>query len=377
MRVHALISGDEGSKAGGTLVDYSEMITQERKSNEHLRKLIEDPESWPRPSRLQTMLLLALLCAPALIVSAAAEDLASYAKKCNQKTLVEVKGFNCLNGAKIPMEGVEGGNCKKPPYLDYATCRSGSRFGVQQADADVAVVWLCRKKKAIDPSNNIFDDIAIIQTNFKNGATCFYQRLGDVDGSNVPAPLDDYGNFWMSPTEAASQECASCHDSGLLRTPYLTQLNVQPNVLPKTRHKENYWFPGADFAGWNGKVYKLEGSATTTCSKSGCHIMGANTIDPEVGTSSSLGPQATGAVKTENLEGQFAFWMKPNLQAPDPTSKSASELISKCAHGQKIANCNLVLWGGEVQAIIDAQRGRTLPMRRQPLNKQKNPHDKQ
>jgi hypothetical protein len=105
--------------------------------------------------------------------------------------------------------------------------------------------------------------------------------------------------------------------------------------------------------------------------------MGANTIDPEVGTSSSLGPQATGAVKTENLEGQFAFWMKPNLQAPDPTSKSASELISKCAHGQKIANCNLVLWGGEVQAIIDAQRGRTLPMRRQPLDKQNQAQDKQ
>ncbi len=64
MRVHARISGDESSKAGGAHVDYSEMITQERKSNEHLRKLMENLESWLRRSRLQTMLLMAVLVAP-------------------------------------------------------------------------------------------------------------------------------------------------------------------------------------------------------------------------------------------------------------------------------------------------------------------------
>jgi hypothetical protein len=330
-------------------------------------------------NRLKTMVLLAILCAPPAIVPAAAEDLAAYAQTCNAKVEVAVNGFNCLSGVEIPMDGVAGGDCKKPPYLPSASCRKGSRFGVQIANAQVAIVWLCRKKEVNNPNNNIFDDIAVIQTNFQNGATCFYQHLDDIDGSNVPAPADDKIGFWMSPAKAAEEECASCHDSGLLRTPYLTQLG---NVLPQTRHKVNYWFPGADFAGWNGKVYKLSGTATTTCSNSGCHIMGANTIDPAVGTSSWLGLLATGVNPTDNLTpfspyGQHAFWMKKGLSAPDPASKEAAQRISQCAQGKPVANCNLVLWGGQIQAMIEAQRGRTLPALRQPAGKEgPKPHDK-
>lgn len=248
-------------------------------------------------NRSKIMVLWAILCAPLAAVPVAAEDIATYATACNKKVEVNVEKFDCLKGAEIPMDGVEGGDCKKPPYLDFAKCRKGSRFGVQTATAKAAVVWLCRKKTLQALADDEFDDIAVIQTNFENGATCFYQHLGKIKGTNVPAPKDDNVDFWMTPKKAAEQECASCHDSGLLRTPYLSQLTGGPNVLPKTRHWENYWFPGTDFAGWNGRVYKLSGASTTTCSKSGCHIMGANTIDPEVGTSSWLGLRATGKEK--------------------------------------------------------------------------------
>ena len=124
-------------------------------------------------NRSKIMILCAILCAPLAVAPVAAEDTVSYAKTCNAKVQVAVKGFNCLKGEKIPMEGVANRDCKKPPYLPSAPCREGSRFGVQVANDDVAVVWLCRKKEVTDPNSEIFDDIAVIQTNFKNGATCF------------------------------------------------------------------------------------------------------------------------------------------------------------------------------------------------------------
>lgn len=327
-------------------------------------------------NRSKIMILCAILCAPLAVAPVAAEDTVSYAKTCNAKVQVAVKGFNCLKGEKIPMEGVANRDCKKPPYLPSAPCREGSRFGVQVANDDVAVVWLCRKKEVTDPNSEIFDDIAVIQTNFKNGATCFYQKLENANGTNVPAPVDDVSNFWMPPAKAVKERCAACHDSGLLRTPYLTQLTQEK--IPKTRQKDNYWFPGTDFAGWNGKVYKVEGTAANTCSKSGCHIMGANGIASNYGTSAWLGPMATGEVATPNLDVTHAFWMKPGLKTPSPESKAASKTISECAQGKKVSDCLLTPWGGQLSAVIESQKGQPLPALSQPAaREQPKPHDKQ
>src|SRR5258708_36921936 len=90
------------------------------------------------------MVLLLTLC---LLISipARAEDNASYARKCNQEVGAAIEGFNCKAGTYIPMDGTEGGNCKKPPYLTSASCRSGSRLGVQQLNPrndNIAIVWL-------------------------------------------------------------------------------------------------------------------------------------------------------------------------------------------------------------------------------------------
>ena len=326
-------------------------------------------------NRSKTMVVLSILCTPLVIVSAAAEDLTAYANTCKQKVGVAVQGFDCLKGTEIPMDGTAGGNCTKPPYLTSASCRKGSRWGAQATgDENIAIIWLCRKKDATNPNNNIFDDIAVIQTNYVNGATCFYQRLEDADGSKVPAPdAKDADKFWLPPAEAADQECASCHDTGLLRTPYLTQAGFAPTK----RHTNKYWFPGTDFLSWNGKVYKINDTAPKkTCTL--CHAMGANTIDPTSGTSTWLGLMATGKNPTPHLTPpDHAFWMKPGRTAPNPEDIANAERMSNCALGNPVPNCNLVLWGGELEAVIEAQKGRKLPALKQPPREESKPYDKQ
>jgi hypothetical protein len=307
---------------------------------------------------LYAMQGLMVLAMPAATGNALAESLSDYARTCAAETNTPVKGFNCMDGYEINMTPGPGGTCAKPPYLTSAPCRAGSRLGVQVSTPELAVVWLCRKKSVTDRSSSIFDDIAVIQTNFTNGATCFYQRLEDsgVDGRNVPAPETNTGDFWFQPAEAKDQECASCHNTGLLRTPYLTQVrDNDKQVLPTQRHTTHYWFPGKDFAGWNGQVFQIiDDAKTKTCTQ--CHPMGANTIDPDFGTSTWLGLMATGAKTTPHLNPPSdarAFWMRPRLLAPSDKDIQAANRMSDCALGGG-TDCRWAPWGGQLQAVIDA-----------------------
>ena len=58
------------------------------------------------------MILCAILCAPPALTVVAAEDIVSYAKTCNAKVAVEVKGFNCLKVGPMATGEVA------TPYLD-------------------------------------------------------------------------------------------------------------------------------------------------------------------------------------------------------------------------------------------------------------------
>ena len=315
------------------------------------------------------------------VSSAAAEDLKSYAATCKAEIGIDVEGFDCLAGFAVPMDGTAGGDCAKPPYLPSADCQAGSRLGVQLSanDPDVAVVWLCRKKG--DQSglgDGIFQDIAAIQTNFNNGATCFYQKLGNkLDGRNVPPPRE--GKFWYTPQEAAGEECASCHDTGLLRTPYLTQIEYHEGekkgqqVLPRKRHRKNYWFPGEAFRDWNGKVKKIEDTRTPkNCTK--CHPMGQNTIDVKFGTSTWLGPLATGVENTPHLTpdskyGQKAYWMSPTAQReghPRNEDQADAQRMAACAEGAG-EDCKLEAWGGQLDAIREGLKSKPLPALMRPI----------
>jgi hypothetical protein len=314
-------------------------------------------------------------------VAATAEDLQSYAATCQKETGIDVEGFDCLSGFEVPMDGVAGKDCAKPPYLPSADCRAGSRLGVQLSadDPNVAVVWLCRKKG--DQSGlgqELFQDIAAIKTNFANGATCFYQSLGNkLDGRNVPPPRD--GTFWFTPERTTQEACASCHDTGLLRTPYLTQV-VYPDgdrqgqqVLPRKRHRKNYWFPGEAFLAWNGKVKKIvDTRADKNCTR--CHPMGQNTLDKDFGTSTWLGLLATGDENTPHLTpdssgGRKAFWMSPAAEKdghPRVEDQVDARRMAACASGYG-DNCTLEDWGGQLEAAREGLKNKPLPALMRPI----------
>ena len=178
----------------------------------------------------------------------------------------------------------------------------------------------CRKKNR---SAGFYGDIAVIQHNKDNGATCFYQAIAEknnkddkLDG-NVKAPSNGTNSgFWMTPGEIESNrfKCGACHDNGpIIRSPYLSQIkpldpnrpdpnNPKDNTLPGAGEQtfngtdEPYYFVGTDFAAWKAYQVEVEGN---TCNK--CHRMGVNNVlnvnkngvTLKQGTARDLGDRAT------------------------------------------------------------------------------------
>ena len=298
-----------------------------------------------------------LLCAGVYSTMATAESLQEYAATCDTEIGATVPSFSCSGGALLPMNGVQGGNCEKPPYLDEAGCYSNSRFSVLHNEGNIRVVALCRHKTR-PGGEQFYEDIAVIQTNFDNGATCFYQQFGDdLDGNDIPEPST--GGFWMPPSEIANDDnaCVQCHDSGpFIRTPYLTQVNTVKTALAIRKvggaDEQKYWFPGDALTtgAWNGKVFKVKLDNDGSCSGI-CHLMGANSIDRNSGTSAFFGPRATGAVASENLEEAnhhaLGYWMNPPRQAPNPEDQDASRALAACASAvdaTTVDHCTREVW---------------------------------
>ena len=197
-----------------------------------------------------------------------------------------------------PLDPLPPMSCDKPNRLNKE-CDPGSRFRVLLNNDDAFVVALCRKK---GNAGNTWGDIAVIQHNKKNGATCFYQE-GPRDGlqNRVKAPSDPSGNEWHSPADTASEHCGGCHDSGpVIRSPYITQL-VVANKLPGADDAcgtdecltfnddpQKYAFVGRDFASWKAFEVKIPGNR---CNQ--CHRMGVNNVLPNSGTALDFGIRAT------------------------------------------------------------------------------------
>ena len=105
-------------------------------------------------------------------VSGAHDTLAGYAAKCDAATGIHVPGFTCGNGSSQgtqPEGTVPRPRCDHPNVLNGA-CDPGSRFQVLPGGtADAVAVAHCRKNgKPIE--GNVYNDIAVIQYNKKNGA---------------------------------------------------------------------------------------------------------------------------------------------------------------------------------------------------------------
>jgi hypothetical protein len=301
-----------------------------------------------------------------------ADELTDFANQCDIETGVSVPDFNCDDplATEVPTTNQSLGNypnafCDRPNVLNGA-CDAGSRFRVLVNTADAYVVAHCRKHGL---STGKYGDVAVIQHNKKNGATCFYQgALGSDQNGAVNAPVKGIGpnKFWMKPAEIAASgfQCVSCHDNGpIIRSPYLTQIgqrdkNGRNNELPGARdntfnsQSKPYYFVGKDFAKWKAYSVQVPGNQCTVCHRLGVNNIGAG------GTARVFGLQATGvnAMSHKNVNGMASpLWMQPPQMdnsitpsmlldytktiSPDPASMNAAKAINTCA--QKFNEFNL------------------------------------
>jgi hypothetical protein len=299
------------------------------------------------------------LCALLLVGSgfsagcpAFADQLADFTGQCDRATGVTVPDFDCDAGTEVPGQGQiftgnTPGTCDEPNRLN-GWCDPGSRFQVLVRTGDAFVVAHCRKEEG---GAGLYGDIAVIQHNRKNGATCFYQALGNQHHGNLPGghtapnappkPVKAPSNgaapntLWMTPASTASIGCAGCHDNGaIIRSPYLN-LVTGPNELPGARDfsfnkNDPYAFIGDAFSSW--KSYKVE-IAGNECNN--CHRMGVNDISPPHGTALDFGIRATSASEQSKNPPSLnsPIWMPPVpvQTSVDPQHVAAAQAIRECA----------------------------------------------
>jgi hypothetical protein len=280
--------------------------------------------------------LLAIFISLVSISSIRAETLEQYAEKCDKATHITVPDFDCDAGTDVPVTHPHGTypdmTCDRPNRLN-GECDPGSRFQVLKKTSDAFVVAHCRKRGA---GPGIFRDIAVIQHNTTNGATCFYQALDDKLPGKVYAPSKGQTawRWWKSPSGTADIGCAGCHDNGaIIRSPYLSQLKNGPNALPgagntKFNRNQPYSFVGEDFASW--KAYKVEVNENY-CNN--CHRLGVNRVRQGQGTASDFAIRATSMSEAhKNLpSADSPLWMPPNQFSFDQSNYDAAQKIQKCA----------------------------------------------
>lgn len=303
------------------------------------------------------------------------DTLEEYAAKCDEAIGASVPDFDCDEGSEVDEGTIIGAYpdqvCDRPNVLNHG-CDPHSRFQVlhaSPANPDVLMVAHCRKKGNQDQQ---YGDVAVIQYNKKNGATCFYQSpIESMLPAKVSAPKlgnSDPGRFpWKSPASVAAVKCVSCHDNGpFIRSPYLSHLIddswafVLGNVLPGSHDSGwnktlPYKFVGNDFQSW--KVYSVS-APVGSCGS--CHRMGMSsaqgTFEPIDGTSINFGLIATQEFQQHKYPGA-PMWMKPGQLAYDADVESEAESFAKCAYSiashrndpqgtlPPAVNCNSVEYG--------------------------------
>jgi hypothetical protein len=270
----------------------------------------------------------------ACCATARAETLTEYAKTCNQVIGEEVPDFDCEHGTIIPTTDYNGESCDRPNRLNRE-CDPDSRFLVLKRTNDVEIVALCRKKG--QAAAGYYRDIAVIQYNKSNGATYFYQALGDTLKGQVQSPLkgtaSEGGWTWYSPASTASIGCAACHDNGaLIRSPYLSQL-TGTNALPGAgdftyNGNQPYKFIGDDFSRWMTYKVEISGNVCITC-----HRMGTNNVRVDSGATLDLGVRSTAPSETnKNPHGPMSPIRMPPMQTYfNQTFYDAALALQACA----------------------------------------------
>jgi hypothetical protein len=232
--------------------------------------------------------------APPASGPARADELQDFAAQCDAAVGTTVPDFDCDAGTEVPGQGTvfsgdqSGVTCDQPNRL-RGMCDPGSKFQVLVNSDSAYIVAHCRKEGG---DAHMYGDIAVIQYSRKNGATCFYQALGnenhgdmlggksDPESSEMPvkAPSNGQANtLWMAPSAAAAIGCGGCHDNGaFIRSPYLNGV-TGPNMLPGSdddtfNGTEPYAFVGDAFKDW--KAFSVE--VGNECNS--CHRLGVSNI---------------------------------------------------------------------------------------------------
>jgi hypothetical protein len=265
---------------------------------------------------------------PGAVAAGLSDTLEAYAQKCDAAIGVTVPDFDCGAGTEVPTTHFANNKCDRPNRLN-TECDPGSRFQVLVNNANAYVVAHCRRRG--EPVGQ-YQDIAVIQHNKKNGATCFYQALQSGLPGVVKAPSKGTGAYpWLPPVTTASINCVGCHDNGpLIRTPYLTQI-TGANALPgkddlSFNRNQPYRFIGADFASW--KAFKVEVSGNPCI---GCHRMAVNS-ESSKGTALDLGIRATAiseAAKNPHSV-DSPIWMTPGQITFSQANADAALAIKNC-----------------------------------------------
>ncbi|MDH4153811.1 MAG: hemopexin repeat-containing protein [Nitrospira sp.] len=295
----------------------------------------------------------------------AGDTLKEYAQKCDEAIGLSVEDFSCDSGTEVPDTHpssipVKYGlteKCDRPNHLNKE-CDPGSRFQVLKQTAEGFVVAHCRKRGQAQ-NNGKYKDVAVIQHNVRNGATCFYQALGeDLDGTKVKSPSQENAGQpgvpawpWLPPAESAKIGCGACHDNGpIVRSPYMSQVagaggsRLLPGAMePYTFNSSGdpYYFVGSDFASWKAYQVEIDGNHCNDCHRMGVSNVPVHGALGGHGTARDFGIRATakdqGLAVKNSLGSDSPMWMVPNDPDNSPLDKfsqahaDAAKAMKDCA----------------------------------------------
>lgn len=227
-----------------------------------------------------------------------------YAEAC-AVDIGTIPEFHCADGIEVPITvggvkqstPVPNSACDRPVKLHMAQdgqCVPYTRL-VDLSPAsrpEVTVLAICRRYEGRPAASPIYDDIAMIAHNRKNGATCFFQspvHEKPLDGTTVPSPMASTttaSDYWLEPLKENGEvvhsapggiACTACHDADpFILSPFIQQVAKLQTWDPKGSYRvdQNGSFaPVAERAWVTAKIdSNLGGDAAGGCL--GCHRIG-------------------------------------------------------------------------------------------------------
>ena len=290
----------------------------------------------------------------------AGESLEAYARRCDEAIGITVPDFICDAGTLVPTEHHQANSdgsvakyrpkraCDRPNQLNEE-CDPGSRFQVLPGSNDRAFAVAHCRKQGLNVGE--YGDIAVIQHNRENGATCFYQALADWEDNNtrtvirsplkgdVKAPSKGTSAWqWMTPESTARIGCVGCHDNGpIFRSPYLSRaMKDGKPLLPGAgdgtfNDNQPYHFVGTDFASWRAYKVEIAGNQCNECHRIGVSNVLFNGTTP-TGTAREFGSRATATSQAnKNSHSTTSPIWTWHMKIADPPNALHSQALADAA----------------------------------------------